>query len=101
MAEAVRRCGMSDRNIIFDDVSMVLLDVTDRTRKWMEQSRGCDIQEALGRMNQMAESGIQAANLYEMERAAGELAEAAAMAACVAIGFKALLRNTPPSEQMH
>lgn len=92
---------MSDRNINFDDVSAVLLDITDRTRKWIEQSRGCDIQEALGRMNQMAESGIQAANLYEMERAAGELAEAAAMAACVAIGFKTIMRNTPSSKDMH
>lgn len=92
---------MNDGNIIFDDVSAVLLDVTDRTRKWVEQSGGCDIQEALGRMNQMAESGINTANKYELERAAGELAEAAAMAAYVAIGFKTILRNKPPSKEMH
>lgn len=92
---------MSNGNINFDDVSTVLLDVTKRCRKWMEQSGGCDIQEALGRMNQMAEHGIDAANLYELENAAGDLAEAAAMAACVAICFKTLKKNIPPSEEMH
>ncbi|GAN60110.1 hypothetical protein ACI01nite_26500 [Acetobacter cibinongensis] len=92
---------MSNGNVDFDDVSAVLLDITDRTRKWGERSGGVDIQEALGRMNQMAESGINLANQFELERAAGELAEAAAMAACVAIGFKNILRNIPPSKEMH
>lgn len=92
---------MSNGNVDFDDVSAVLLDITDRTRKWGERSSGVDIQEALGRMNQMAESGINLANQFELERAAGELAEAAAMAACVAIGFKNILRNMPPSKEMH
>lgn len=92
---------MSDVNIEFDDVSAVLLDITDRTRKWGQRSGGVDIQEALCRMNEMAESGINLANRYELERAAGELAEAAAMAACVAIGFKNILRNMPPSKEMH
>lgn len=96
---------MSNGNVDFDDVSAVLLDITDRTRKWGERSGGVDIQETVDRINQMVESGINAANQYELERAAGELAEAAAMAACVAVMFKTILKNIlknmPPSKEMH
>lgn len=92
---------MRGENINFADVSEVLLDVTDRCRKWMEKTGGVDIQTALDRMNKMGESGIKAANLCELERAAGDLSEAAAMAACVAIYFKTLRKNILPSEEMH
>lgn len=92
---------MSDGNINFDEVSTVLRDVTKRCCKWLEQSGDCDIQEALDRMSQMTVRAIDAAKLHELEKAAEDLAEAAAMAACVAICFKTLKKNIPPSEEMH